>query len=166
MGLVDTIYHDIETEADLGGIGGMKVGGVHAIAFSGNKLVIVYSKDKGYWSLPGGGVEPNESPEDAIDREMQEETNMKIIKKQLIGFQDIYFGEKILTQARYVAIVEPYGPFVTDPGGDVTEIKLIDPKDIKEYFDWGPIMDHMLEKALKNDKKIIYGRIVYQSIRI
>ena len=33
--------------------------------------------------------------------------------------------------------------------GDVTEIKLIDPKDIKQYFDWGEIGDHILTRALE-----------------
>jgi hypothetical protein len=54
-------------------------------------------------------------------------------------------------QVRAVCIVEPIGPFVADadPNGDVTEIKLIDPKDIKQYFDWGEIGAHVLARALE-----------------
>ena len=32
--------------------------------------------------------------------------------------------------------------------GDVTEIKLIDPKDYKKYFDWSSVGDRLMEQAL------------------
>jgi len=32
----------------------------------------------GYWGLPGGGVEPNETPNDALIREIHEELNIHI----------------------------------------------------------------------------------------
>src|SRR3989344_2628502 len=44
---------------------------------------------------------------------------------------------------------EPYGEFISDPAGSITEIKLIDPKDYKQYFDWGKIGDRILERALE-----------------
>jgi len=31
----------------------------------------------------------------------------------------------------------------------VTEIKLIDPKDYKQYFDWGEIGERIIERALE-----------------
>jgi ADP-ribose pyrophosphatase YjhB (NUDIX family) len=34
--------------------------------------------DKIYWCLPGGGVEAGESPEEAVVRELKEETNLDI----------------------------------------------------------------------------------------
>jgi hypothetical protein len=55
---------------------------------------------------------------------------------------------------RSVCIVEPIGPFIADAdpdddGEEVTEIKLIDPKDIKQYFDWGEVGEHILARALQ-----------------
>ncbi|HEV7702204.1 MAG TPA: hypothetical protein VGO63_02045 [Candidatus Paceibacterota bacterium] len=35
-----------------------------------------------------------------------------------------------------------------DPDGGITEIKLIDPKDYKKYFDWGSVGDRLMEQAL------------------
>ena len=32
----------------------------------------------------------------------------------------------------------------SDPDGDVTEVKLIDPKDYKIYFDWGIVGDRLM----------------------
>jgi hypothetical protein len=45
-------------------------------------------------------------------------------------------------------MVEPYGPFTSDPDGDVTEIRLIDPADYKKYFDWGEVGERIMERAL------------------
>lgn len=39
-----------------------------------------------------------------------------------------------------------------NPDGDITEIKLIDPKDLKQYFDWKRIGDRILERALELKK--------------
>lgn len=122
---------------------------VHAFCFCDDKLVIVYSAAKGYWAPPGGGIESGETFEEAVIREVKEETNMKVLDQKFIGYQDIYAPDRIVRQTRSVCIVEPYGPFVSDPDGDVTDIKLIDPKDYKQYFDWGEIGDRLMERALQ-----------------
>ncbi len=121
---------------------------VHALCFSGDKLVVVFDENKNYWTPPGGGIEPGETFEEAVIREVKEETNMTVLKQQLIGYQDIYEPNRIVRQTRSVCIVEPAGEFVTDLDGDITEIKLIDPKDYKQYFDWGPVGDRLMEQAL------------------
>lgn len=146
-GVVPVIYRDIESLEELDG---RMVHGVHAYCFYGNELVIVYSDMKGYWTPPGGGVEQGETVEEAIVREILEETNMRVLKQRIIGYQDVSEPHRVTTQVRLVCIVEPVGPFTADvdPEGDVTEIKLIDPKDIKQYFDWGEVGEHILERAL------------------
>ncbi|MFA6294896.1 MAG: NUDIX domain-containing protein [Candidatus Paceibacterota bacterium] len=121
---------------------------VHAFCFCDGKLVVVYASEKGYWAPPGGGIEQGETYEDAVVREVKEETNMKVLSQKLIGYQDIYEPDRIVRQTRSVCLVEPYGPFVSDPDGDVTEIKLIDPADYKKYFDWGEVSERIMERAL------------------
>jgi len=144
--MLDYTYYDIDKEGELGD---KKVSGVHAYCFYNDKLVIVHTPKKGYWSPPGGSVKPGESLADAVIREILEETNMRVIEQELIGYIDIFEPGKINTQTRSVCLVEPIGDFVSDPDGDITEIKLIDPKDIKKYFDWGVIGDRLLERALE-----------------
>lgn len=121
---------------------------VHAFCFYGEKLVVVYAESKKYWTPPGGGIEPGETYEEAVVREVKEETNMKVVKQQFIGYQDIYEPNRIVRQTRSVCIVELIGEFSIDPDGEVTEIKLIDPKDYKKYFDWGDIGERIMEQAL------------------
>jgi|SRR3989344_3640057 len=145
-GVVPVVYRDIESIEELEG---RRAHGVHAFCFVGDKLVIVYSDIKGYWTPPGGGVEQGETVEEAIVREVLEETNMRVLKQRFIGYQDIFEPERIVSQTRSVCLVEPYGPFISDPDGDITKIELIDPKDYKQYFDWGEIGEHVLVRALE-----------------
>ncbi len=143
---LDVIYRDLDSSAELGE---RKVSGVHGYCFFGDKLVVVYAKDKGYWTPPGGGVEAGESPEEALIREIKEETNMRVISQKFIGYQDIFEPTGTVTQTRSLCTVEPIGKFVSDPDGDITEIKLIEPNDYKKYFDWGEIGERIMERVLQ-----------------
>jgi len=138
-------YKDIDSISELEE---RSVSGVHAYCFLKDKLVIVYTAKTKSWTPPGGGVEVNEAVEEAVIREVQEETNMRVIKQSLLGFQDIFKASGVVTQTRSVCIVEPIGEFISDPDEDITEIKLIDPQEYKEYFDWGIIGDHLMKRAI------------------
>jgi len=124
--------------------------GVHAFCFYNKKLIVVYADSKGHWGPPGGHIEKGESYEEAVIREVLEETNMRVLKQELIGYQDVYEKEpkQIIRQTRSFCLVEPVGDFVSDPDGEITEIKLIDPKDYKKYFDWGEIGNRIMEQAI------------------
>lgn len=139
-------YHDVDSEKVFEDL---SVHAVHAYCFYEDKLVLVYSEEKNYWSVPGGGVEAGESVEEAVVREVHEETNMRVLAQKIIGYQEIVEAAGTKRQTRSVCIVEPYGPFLADPDGDVTEIALIEPKDAKEYFDWKEIGDHVLGRAIE-----------------
>ncbi|MES3004656.1 MAG: NUDIX hydrolase [Patescibacteria group bacterium] len=142
--------HYVEGDPNIN-LNGIKLNGVHCICFYGDKIVIVYEKKKSMWSPPGGAIEPGETYEEASIREVMEESNMKVLYQETIGYQDVNRVDDNLTyrQARMFCIVEPYSDFVVDPDGDITEIKLIDSKDYKQYFDWGESGDRILERALE-----------------
>ena len=127
--------------------------GVHGFCFCGDKLVVVYAENKKYWTPPGGGIELGETYKEAIIREVKEETNMKVLYQELIGYQDIYESNRVVRQTRSFCVVEPDGDFVLDPDGDVTEIKLIDPKDCKQYFDWGKVGERLIQRAIELKEK-------------
>jgi 8-oxo-dGTP diphosphatase len=60
--------------------------GVGALIFEGREILLVErAKEplKGYWSLPGGIVEAGEKLEDAIRREVREETALEIEPLQM-----------------------------------------------------------------------------------
>jgi 8-oxo-dGTP pyrophosphatase MutT (NUDIX family) len=103
------------------------------------------------WGLIGGTIEKGETFEQTLRREIQEESNMKVLSFKPIGYQKVINlkDNSFIYQLRYACIVEPFGPFVCDPDGSVTEIKLIDPKEYKKYFDWGKIGEGIINRAIE-----------------
>lgn len=142
-GIVDVTYKDIETYDDVRDI---KFDHIGAVCICNGKLVLVYDKSRDKWSPIGGKIEAGESLTVATEREVKEESNMKVLKQIPIGYQNIVLPDRTINQSRTLCIVEPYGPFVADPDGDITEIKLVDPKDYKQYFDWGEVQDHIMKR--------------------
>jgi len=153
--VLDIIYNDIDSEFD---IVNKKIHGVHAYCFFGEKLVLVYSAKKDSWSPPGGRVEEGEGVQRAVEREVAEETNMRVVKQRIIGCQNIIGSDGVMSQVRSVCIVEPYGTFVNDPDGEITKIECIDPKEYKKYFDWGDIGDRVMYRALELKEEISLER--------
>src|SRR3990167_6103034 len=50
-----------------------------------SSILLVQRRDVPVWVLPGGGIEPDESPEEAIAREMLEETGFTVKVLRLVG---------------------------------------------------------------------------------
>lgn len=140
------VWHDCDSFDE---IKGKKLQQSYGVCFYNSKLVIGRG-DNSKWNLIGGHIEKEESPEEALVREAIEESNMKVLKQIPIGYQEVINPDGTIDyQLRSFCIVEPIGEFVSDPAGSVTEIKLIDPKDYKKYFDWGKIGDRIMERAVE-----------------
>jgi 8-oxo-dGTP pyrophosphatase MutT (NUDIX family) len=128
---------------------------VYGVCFCDDKMVIGYGGQKQDWGLIGGTIEPGETFEQTLKREIQEESNMKVLSALPIGYQKVTDTRdgSCVYQLRYACMVRPYGPFVADPADSITEIKLIDPAEYKKYFDWGKIGDMVIERALELKKQ-------------
>ena len=50
-----------------------------------DQLLLVRSRDDGRWSLPGGAIELQDTPANAVVREVWEETGLYIAPKKLMG---------------------------------------------------------------------------------
>lgn len=130
----------------------------YGVCFCEDKLVIVFGFFGGKereWGFIGGKREEGETFEETLRREIQEESNMEVLSFLPIGYQKVIKEDgSFKYELRYVCKVKPLGAFVSDPAGVVTEIKYIDPKDYKEYINWGKIGDRLVERALELLPKI------------
>jgi ADP-ribose pyrophosphatase YjhB (NUDIX family) len=123
----------------------------YAVCFYDTKIVIVHNGKKKTWGLVGGTIEKGEIFEETLKREIREESNMDVLSFLPVGYQKVVDtrDESFFYQLRYVCIARPYGEFVSDPAGTITEIKLIDPKEYKQYFDWGDIGERIITRAIE-----------------
>ncbi len=53
-------------------------GTCYAVAFDGDGFLMVRNTRRGGWEMPGGHVEPGETPEQAVEREFLEESGYRI----------------------------------------------------------------------------------------
>lgn len=55
------------------------------IIFCDDKVLLIERRDVPVWALPGGGIEEGESPEEALCREVQEETGLEVTSFRKVG---------------------------------------------------------------------------------
>lgn len=63
----------------------MLIPAVAAVIHDGDGRLLLQEKHDGTWSLPAGAIEPGESPEDAVTREVAEETGLKCVSSAVMG---------------------------------------------------------------------------------
>jgi 8-oxo-dGTP pyrophosphatase MutT (NUDIX family) len=59
------------------------------------RLLLVRQKDDGAWSTPGGSIEPDERPADAVVRETWEETGLLVTPQRLLS---VYGGPEFVVR--------------------------------------------------------------------
>jgi 8-oxo-dGTP pyrophosphatase MutT (NUDIX family) len=72
------------------------------------RVLLVQERDSGAWTTPGGAIEPDETPEDALRREVEEESGLAVEIKRLVTalggpeYRTVYSNGD---QLSYVALV-------------------------------------------------------------
>jgi 8-oxo-dGTP diphosphatase len=82
--------------------------GVGAVILNGDKILLEQRKNepsKGKWSVPGGLVELGESMEDAVVREVKEETGLDVYEPRLVDVVNyVSYGERGTVIYHYVIV--------------------------------------------------------------
>lgn len=95
----------------------------------------------GFWTLPGGFMELNETTEQGALRETWEETKAKVKIERLHGIYNI----PRINQVYFIYLAKMTSAyFETTP--ESTEIKLVEPKDIP----WESMAFKVMERTLQN----------------
>jgi 8-oxo-dGTP diphosphatase len=79
-------------------------GAAAVIIDAGQLLLIRENYDRRRYGLPGGTIEPGETPEDAVVREVLEETGLHVVVEHLIGSYGLKTGlTKVVFRCRIVS---------------------------------------------------------------
>ena len=107
------------------------------IEFPNNKILLVKRGTvifKGYWALPGGKVDAGETVEQAVVREVKEETGLHVRIVRKIGKYRESGVQDGIEYDYYPAcfLLEPTGGKIKRQEKEIEEIRLVDLKDIPE----------------------------------
>ncbi len=58
---------------------------VSALIFDEGRVLLAHRRDIDWWNLPGGGMEVGETVDEALRREVAEETGLEVEVEQLVG---------------------------------------------------------------------------------
>lgn len=73
---------------------------VSALIFERERVLLAHRRDIDWWSLPGGAVDPGETLDEALRREIREETGLEIEVGQLIGVYSKPLKQEIVLSFR------------------------------------------------------------------
>lgn len=114
--------------------------GVGGIVIKDNKVLLVrhtYGQFKGKWIIPGGHVEPGENIDDAVLREIKEETSIESRVKNIISIRSIVLPDG--NSEIYIVFLLDY--VSGTPTSDEIE------NDAADFFDINEVI---------NDKNVVY----------
>ena len=97
-------------------------------------------------------MEEGEAAEHALTREIKEESNTQLLKSYPLGY--FYVSEGDFYSNWYLCEVIPYGPFVSDPDGGVTEIMFVNFNEITKYLAPDDIGNLLLKRCEEVWKKV------------
>ena len=58
---------------------------VYAVIIEEGRVLLAHRNDIDWWNLPGGGMEAGETVEEALIREVREETGLEVAVERLVG---------------------------------------------------------------------------------
>ncbi len=103
-----------------------------------------YSGLKGKWSLPAGFVNEGETIDEAVKREVLEETGITAHVKGVIGIRSGVIHDEI-SDNMIIFLLEPEGEEITVQEEELSEVAFLHPKDIAYDQNTSILIRYLLE---------------------
>ena len=121
-----------------------------------NEIMLVKRKvepKKGYWDLPGGFIQPDESLEQSVKREIKEELRINVKMDKIIGtYGDEYEFQNVLVPTLGIVVTAKPFSYKFIPKDDISSYKFFAPKDVLKQ----KLAFKSLRKGLKDYIEVRY----------
>lgn len=125
------------------------------IVLSDNKILLMerWRKDMHYFSIPGGGIETGESPEQTVVREIFEETSVKVKPVRLVIVMldgDVRHEIYLCKYIKGEPYLDPRSPeFIQATDDNKFKPRWVAVKDIPNlpFMYWQPVKNVLIEEA-------------------
>ncbi len=134
--------------------------GVGGVVFWDDRVVLVKRGNEpayGKWSIPGGAVEPGETMWEAVEREIYEETDLKIDALEIVKVFDPIIrdeSDRVLYHFVLVDFLCKYKSGTLKANSDVLDARAVSKSELLEYELPGVTLE-VIEKASELLKKRI-----------
>lgn len=126
---------------------------VSAVIVRDGKILLVKrgrEPNRGLWSLPGGSIEPGEAIDDAIVREVEEETRMRVTVGALAAIHEVIKRDGDKLQFHYIIISKYAQPISGElhPDSDAADARWVPLDEIQQYQTTPGLIDHLKSMEL------------------
>jgi 8-oxo-dGTP pyrophosphatase MutT (NUDIX family) len=130
---------------------------VYALVYNAPKLLLVNTKSTGKWFFPGGVIEKGEKTEEALCREVQEETGIILNELSFFTFKESFFYYEPHDQGYhslnlFYLATPKYGefqPIENDPTDEADRYEWVDVNSLQSS-DMQSFAGEILKKFLQN----------------
>lgn len=130
--------------------------GVGGVVIHDNKVLLVRrvrGEDTGEWAIPGGFVEKKEKIEDAIVREVEEETNIKVKVEGLIAVRNRLYKDE--NSVYFIFLLNSSTEKIEVEKSEVDKAKFFTLTEIKKLRCLQALSETVVVKALEGKIKVL-----------
>lgn len=137
--------------------------GVGVLLLHNGCILLGRRTDNNTWGSPGGGVEDDENPIDAIIREVKEETGLDIEAKHLTFVHRNYSYNEGAIWSSFVFVCDKFDGELKPQVGEVEELKWVPIENLWDYPLFTPTKESIMV-TLQRNPELIYPSLVVEKM--